>query len=175
MIFNHDKWAIHSPGHSHVVFSLPLVIVSLRIGHWCFIFRWTCSPNVNTKCWVKFDSATCTLQTTFRSNNGARSGEGRGDACGLHVESLTRNESTCACPARSYWAMTSMGERKSKGCASVPPGGVLVQVLDRDAQHRPSTRNATRVKKGGSKLYILLNFDEKYGSKYDIFLIFAKI
>ena len=29
------------------------------------------------------------------------------------------------------------------------PGGVLGQVLDRDAQHRPSTRNATRVKKGG--------------------------
>ena len=40
-------------------------------------------------------------------------------------------------------------------------GGVLGQVLDRDAQHRPSTRNATRVKKGGSKLYILPNFDEK--------------
>ena len=42
------------------------------------------------------------------------------DACGLHVESLTRNESTCACSARSYWAITSMRERKSKGCASVP-------------------------------------------------------
>ena len=37
----------------------------------------------------------------------------------------------------------------------VPPrgwggwGGVLGQVLDREAQHRPSTRNVTRVKKGG--------------------------
>ena len=29
------------------------------------------------------------------------------------------------------------------------PGGVLGQVSDRDAPHRPSTRNATRVKKGG--------------------------
>ena len=42
---------------------------------------------------------------------------------------------------------------------------LLGQVLDRDAQHRPSTRNAIRVKKkkggGGSKLYILPNFDEK--------------
>ena len=28
-------------------------------------------------------------------------------------------------------------------------GGVLGQVSDRDAPHRPSTRNATRVKKGG--------------------------
>ena len=42
-----------------------------------------------------------------------------------------------------------------------PRGGVLGQVLDRDAQHRPPTRNATRVEKGGSKLYILPNFDEK--------------
>ena len=49
-------------------------------------------------------------------------------------------------------------------------GGVLSQVLDRDAQHRLSTRNATRVKRG-SKLYILPNFD----GKYDVFLIFAKI
>ena len=32
-----------------------------------------------------------------------------------------------------------------------------------DAPHRPSTQNATRVKKkgGGSKLYIFPNFDEK--------------
>ena len=29
------------------------------------------------------------------------------------------------------------------------PAGVLGQVSDRDAPHRPSTRNATRVKKGG--------------------------
>ena len=29
------------------------------------------------------------------------------------------------------------------------PGGVLGQVSDRDAPHRPSTRNATRVIKGG--------------------------
>ena len=42
-------------------------------------------------------------------------------------------------------------------------GGVLGQVSDRDAPHRPSTRNATRVKKKQlwSKLYILPNFDEK--------------
>ena len=41
------------------------------------------------------------------------------------------------------------------------PGGVLGQVSDRDAPYRLSTRNATRVKKGGSKPYILPNFDEK--------------
>ena len=35
------------------------------------------------------------------------------------------------------------------------------QVSDRDAQHRPSPQNATRVKKEGSKLYIFPNFDEK--------------
>ena len=32
---------------------------------------------------------------------------------------------------------------------SIVPGGLLGQVPDRDAQHRLSTRNATRVKKGG--------------------------
>ena len=55
-------------------------------------------------------------------------------------------------------------------------GGVLGSVSDRDAQQLPSTRNATRAKKkggGGSKLYILPNIEEKYGSKYDIFLIFC--
>ena len=46
-------------------------------------------------------------------------------------------------------------------CPGGGGGGVLGQVSDRDAPHRPSTRNATRVKKGGSKLYILPNFDEK--------------
>ena len=44
-------------------------------------------------------------------------------------------------------------------------GGVLGQVSDRDAHHRPSTRNATRVKKKGGvetiKLYILPIFYEK--------------
>ena len=40
-------------------------------------------------------------------------------------------------------------------------GGVLGWVLDRDAQHRPLTRNATKGEKGGSKLYILTNFDKK--------------
>ena len=44
--------------------------------------------------------------------------------------------------------------------------GQVCKVSDRDAQHRPSTRSATRVKKkggggGGSKLYILPNLDEK--------------
>ena len=45
----------------------------------------------------------------------------------------------------------------SKSCATqtamlahyVYPGGVLSQVSDRDVPHRPSTQNATRVKKGG--------------------------
>ena len=32
-------------------------------------------------------------------------------------------------------------------------GGLQCQVSDRDAQHRPSTQNPTRVKKGGSKLF----------------------
>ena len=51
-------------------------------------------------------------------------------------------------------------------------------VLDRDAQCSPpveSKRYKGKQKKGGrgSKLYILSNFDEKYVSKYDIFLIFC--
>ena len=42
-------------------FSLPPVIVSLRIEHWCFIFRWTCSPNVNTKqdCFLQKEARVC--------------------------------------------------------------------------------------------------------------------
>ena len=104
------------------VFSLPLVIVSLRIEHWCFIFRWTCSPNVNTK-QILGQVWQCHVYVALKQLSEATmepAVEKAGDACGLHVESLTRNESTCACPARSYWAMTSMHERKSKGCASVP-------------------------------------------------------
>ena len=37
---------------------------------------------------------------------------------------------------------------------TVGGGGVLGWVLNRDAQHRPLTRNATKGQKGGSKLYI---------------------
>ena len=51
-----------------------------------------------------------------------------GDACGLHVESLTSNKSACACPARSYWAMTSMRERKSKDCVSFPKHFYIFQM-----------------------------------------------
>ena len=40
-------------------------------------------------------------------------------------------------------------------------GGFSVGFLDRDTQHRPLTRNATKGEKGGSKLYILPNFDKK--------------
>ena len=38
---------------------------------------------------------------------------------------------------------------KAPGGGGGGGGGVLGQVSDRDAPHRPSTRNATRVKKGG--------------------------
>ena len=69
-------------------------------------------------------------------------------------------------PMNSYW-------RDGGGGGG---GWVLSQISDRDAHHCLSTwRNAARVKKGGLKLYILPNFYEKQGSKYDIFLIFVKI
>ena len=48
-------WDLITPNRQSILratrtaFLLPPVIVSLRIEHWCFIFRWTCSPNVNTK------------------------------------------------------------------------------------------------------------------------------
>ena len=57
-------------------------------------------------------------------------------------------------------------------------GVVLGQVSDRDAQHRPLTRNATMVKKkgggGGVETIHLPNFNEKKGSKYDIFHVLRK-
>ena len=48
-------WDLITPNRQSILrdtrtaFSLPPVIVSLRIEHWCFILRWTCSQNVNTK------------------------------------------------------------------------------------------------------------------------------
>ena len=105
---------------TRTAFSLPRVIVSLCIEHWCFIFRWTCSPNVNTK---NAGSSLTVPRVRCKQLSEATmepAVEKPGDTCGLHAESLTRNESTYACPARSYWATTSMRERKSKGCASVP-------------------------------------------------------
>ena len=48
-------WDLITPNRQSILrdtrtaFSLPPVIVNLRIEHWCFIFRCTCSPNVNTK------------------------------------------------------------------------------------------------------------------------------
>ena len=48
-------WNLITPNRQSILrdtstaFSLPPVTVSLRIEHWCYIFRWTCSPNVNTK------------------------------------------------------------------------------------------------------------------------------
>ena len=87
------------PRDTRTVFSLPLVIVSLRIEHWCFIFRWTCSPNVNTKQMLG-QVWQCHVYVALKQLSEATmepAVEKAGDACGLHVESLTRNESTCAC------------------------------------------------------------------------------
>ena len=63
----------------------------------------------------------------------------------------------------------------SKGLTSPGGGGVLGQVSDRDAPHRPSTQNASRVKKGGRNYTFFPILMKNRGSKYDIFLIFAKI
>ena len=112
------------PRDTRTVFSLPLVIVSLRIGHWCFIFRWTCSPNVNTKnkCWVKFDSATCTLQTTFRSNNGASTGhvssdEGMaaGSGTSLQWSPQWRRQGTHVGSTWSHWPVMNQHVRARPG------------------------------------------------------------
>ena len=54
-------------------------------------------------------------------------------------------------------------------------GWLLGLVSDKDAQHRPSTRNATGVKKGGRNFAFCPILMKRKGSKYDTFLIFAKI
>ena len=113
-------WDLITPNRQSIlrdtrtVFSLPPVIVSLRIEHWCFIL---CQYKTNAGSSLAMPRVRCKQLSEATMETAV---EKPGDACGLHVESLTRNESTCACPARSYWAMTSMRERKSKGCASVP-------------------------------------------------------
>ena len=64
------------------------------------------------------------------------------------------------------------------GSIGWPPGGggVLGQVLDRDAQRRPSTWNATRVKKkGGVETIHFAQFWWKIGVEIWYFLIFPKI
>ena len=113
-------WDLITPNRQSIlrdtrtVFSLLPVIVSLRIEHWCFIL---CQYKTNAGSSLAMPRVRCKQLSEATMETAV---EKPGDACGLHVESLTRNESTCACPARSYWAMTSMCERKSNGCASVP-------------------------------------------------------
>ena len=59
--------------------------------------------------------------------------------------SWNTNIITCVCVILSWSAVWNTAIH---GCP-ICPGGVLGQVSDRDAPHRSSTRNATRVKKGG--------------------------
>ena len=92
-------------------------------AHWTLVLH--IPVNVLTKCQYKTNAGSSLTVPRVRCKQLSEATmepavEKAGGACGLHVESLTRNESTCACPARSYWAMTSMRKRKSKGCASVP-------------------------------------------------------
>ena len=124
MRFNHTKSAIHSPGHSHSLFTSARDCES---AHWIMVLH--ISVHLFTKCQYKTNAGSSLTVPCVRCKQLSEATmeptvEKPGHTCGLHVESLTRNESTCACPARSYWAMTSMRERKSKDCASVPnPGG----------------------------------------------------
>ena len=120
MIFNHDKWAIHSPGHSHSLFTSA---GDCESAHWTLVLH--IPVNVYTKRQYKTNVGSRLTVPRVRCKQLSEATmepavEKAGDACGLHVESLTHNESTCACPVRSYWATMSMLERKSKGCASVP-------------------------------------------------------
>ena len=106
------------PRDTRTVFSLPLVIVSLRIGHWCFIFRWTCSPNVNTK---QLLGQVWQCHVYVANNFPKQQWSPQWRRQGTHVGSTwshwpVTNQHVRARPG----AMTSMGERKSKGCASVP-------------------------------------------------------
>ena len=108
------------PGHSHSLFTSA---GDCESAHWTLVLH--IPVNVFTKCQYKTNAGSSLTVSRVRCKQLSEATmepavEKAGDACGLHVESLTRNESTCACPARSYWAMTSMRERKSKGCASVP-------------------------------------------------------
>ena len=120
MRFNHTKSAIHSPGHSHSLFTSARDCES---AHWTLVLH--IPVNVFTKCQYKTNAGSSLAVQRVRCKQFSEATmepavEKPGDTCGLHVESLTRNESTCACPATSYWAITSMRERTSKGCASVP-------------------------------------------------------
>ena len=120
MRFNHTKSAIHSPGHSHILFTSAR---DWESAHWTLVLH--ILVNLFPKCQHKTNAGSSLTMPRVRCKQLSEETmepavEKPGDTWGLHVESLTRNKSTCACPARSYWAMTSMRERKSKGCASVP-------------------------------------------------------
>ena len=120
MIFDHTKSAIHSPGHSHILF---ISARDCESAHWTLVLH--IPANLFPKCQYKTNAESSLTMPRVLCKQLSKATmepavEKPGDTCGLHVESLTRNKSTCACPARSYWAMTSTCERKSKGCASVP-------------------------------------------------------
>ena len=107
-------------GHSHSLFTSA---GDCESAHWTLVLH--IPVNVFTKCQYKTNAGSSLTVPRVRCKQLSEATmepavEKAGDACGLHVESLTRNESTSAYPAGSYWAMTSMRERKSKGCASVP-------------------------------------------------------
>ena len=119
MRFNHTKSAIHSPVHSHSLFTSACDCES---AHWTLVLH--IPVNLFTKCQYKTNAGSGLTVPRVRCKQLSDATmepavEKPGDAWGLHVESLTCNELICACPARSYWAMTSMCERKSKSCVSV--------------------------------------------------------
>ena len=89
--FNHTNSPIHSPGHSHSLFTSASDYASAQWRLALHILV-TYSPHVN-KCWFFYS---------------------------LWLTSLTHNHSTSAGPVRIHCVMTGVFGRKWKGCASVP-------------------------------------------------------
>ena len=113
MRFHHTKSTIHSPGHSHSLFTSARDCES---AHWTLLLH--IPVNLFTKCQYKTNAGSsltvprvCCKQLWEATMEPAV--EKPDDACGLHVESLTRNESTCACPAKSYSDISNMAELPS--------------------------------------------------------------
>ena len=114
MRFNHTKLAIHSPGHSHILFTSARDCES---AHWTLVLH--IPVNLFPKCQYKTNAGSSLTMPRVRCKQLSGTTmepavEKPGDTCGLHVESLICNKSTCASRRRAIepWRACAKGSQR---------------------------------------------------------------